>query len=343
MAARKRPPVAVSAVVATKRVWRSTLISVGTIRAVNGVAITPQVAGRVNAIMFNSGKTVSKGDILLRFEDAVERAELKEAKASLQLSAIELARGEALFGRGSFPKASLDKARAQRDVNAARVERIQAQIERKQIKAPFAGRLGIRKVDLGQYLSAGTEIVTLQDLSSVFVNFSLPERDLPKIATGHQVTVSVDGFPGRKFSGTVTSIDARVEQTTRNILVQAELGNPGQALLPGMFAHVTVTLPEQHERIALPQTAVTYSLYGDSVFVIVAASTPAPGGGKAAPVVQRRFIRVGAREGSDIAVISGVKAGELVVSSGQIKLRNGARVSVNNTVKLDPPSPRPRP
>jgi membrane fusion protein (multidrug efflux system) len=342
MSGNKPPPVTVSATKAKLVPWQPTLTSVGTMEATRGVSVSPLVAGRVRSIHFKSGQQVTVGTLLVTLDDSIEQAQLKEAQSALKLAELDYQRGLELYQKQNYAKASLDKARAQRDQNEAKVESLRATIRQKKIHAPFTGRLGIRQVNLGQFLSPGTAIVPLQALDPIFVNFSLPETDVPKVQVGQTVILTVDGYPGETFRGRITSIDSEVNQSTRNILVQATLRNPGSKLVPGMFANVSVRYTDEVKRVTVPQTAIAYSLYGDSVFVIVTGK-PEKEGGKPVMTVQRRAVKVGARRGDVIAVLSGLKAGETVATSGQIKLRNGARVTISNDVKLSPPKVRPKP
>lgn len=341
IASHKPPPVTVSAVVAKSQSWEPFVTAIGTFDAVNGVAIAPQIAGRVKDILFESGQVVKQGTLLVRLDTSVEEADLKEARANLKLAELDYARSKELASRGNLAQANLDKARATRDAAEARVERIQAQITQKRIAAPFTGRLGIRKISLGEYVSAGAQIVTLQALDPIFVNFSLPEQELPRLKTGQTVKVSVGGFPGEIFTGKITSLDAQVNKATRNILVQATVPNADAKLLPGMFADVEVVLSGARQLVSVPQTAISYSLYGDSVYVVVAKGKGKDD--KPALAAERRFVKVGDRRGDEIAILDGIKSGERVVTSGQIKLRPGAAVVIDNSVALKPETPRPLP
>ena len=339
----KPPPVVISATEAKRKAWQPELSAIGTLEAIRGVSIAPAVGGRVEAIHFESGQAVEKGALLVELDSSIEEAQLKEAEAALRLANLELARGETLYEKRDFSKANLDKARAQRDQAEAKVDSLKATIRQKKIAAPFAGRLGIRQINLGQFLSAGTAIVPLQSLDPIFVNFSLPETQFPKIAVGQTVTLTADGFPGRTIEGKITSIDSRIDQSTRNILVQATIDNPDRKLIPGMFANVRVRYAAPRERVTVPQTAVSYSLYGDAVFVVSPSKTDKDSDGKPVTVVNRRAVTVGDRRGDEVAIETGLEAGEMIVTSGQIKLRNGAQVTVNNDVQLNPADPRPRP
>jgi membrane fusion protein, multidrug efflux system len=342
VAGRKPPPVTISATKAALQPWQPELSSIGTMAATRGVSVSPQVGGRVKSIHFESGQSVTAGTLLVTLDDSIELAQLKEAQAALKLSELDFQRGLELYQKNNYAKANLDKARAQRDQNEAKVESLEATIRQKRIRAPFTGRLGIRQVNLGQYLSPGTAIVPLQALDPIFVNFWLPETDLPKLKVGLKVILTFDGYPGETFQGQITSIDAEVNQSTRNIQVQATLRNPDSKLLPGMFANITVQYAAEVKRVTVPQTAIAYSLYGDSVFVVERAK-PAKAGGEPGMTVQRRGVTVGPRRGDKVAILSGLEAGEMVVTSGQIKLQNGARVTISDEVELAPLKPRPKP
>ncbi|MFO1190252.1 MAG: efflux RND transporter periplasmic adaptor subunit [Alphaproteobacteria bacterium] len=335
------PVMTVSAIPAAMARWEAEIGAIGTLRAVNGVAIAPQVAGRITALMFESGEDVRADAVLAQLDDAVEQAQLRETLAMLRLADVELARGQELFRRGNFPKASLDRAEAERSQILAQTERIRAQIDQKKIRAPFAGRLGIRRVDLGQYLPAGAEMVTLQSVDPIYVDFSLPEQELPRLAVDQALSVTVDGFPGQRFAGRLTSIDSRVNQDTRNVLVRGTLANSGRQLVPGMFADLRVSLGTGADLIVVPQTAITFSLYGESVYVATREDSNAA----AEPIyrVDRRFVRSGERRAADIAVVEGLKPGELIVTAGQVKLQNGSRIRIDPKNSLIPPAERPRP
>ncbi len=320
--------------------WRGEIQAIGTLDAVRGVTLAPQVAGRIEAIMFHSGETVKEGFALLKLEDSVERAQLLEAQADLKLKEQNLVRNRELASRGNAPQANLDRALAERDAASAQVERIRAQIGQKTINAPFDGRLGIRQVNLGQYLAPGTAIVSLMATDPIFVNFSVPEREITRVRVGQTVHVAVDGRSDTVFGGTVTSLDSKVDQATRNILIQATLDNRDGVLVPGMFGHVRVALSQEREFVVVPETAVTYSLYGDSVYVVVEK----PGAdGKPRLIVERRFVRVGERRVGQAGLTEGVKPGERVVTSGQLRLQPDTPVMIDNRAALAPPAERPKP
>jgi RND family efflux transporter MFP subunit len=281
----------------------------------------------------------------VKLDDAVEQADLKSGQAQLRLAELELARQQELLGRKNTSQTIFDTARANRDTAAAVVDRVKAIIQQKSIKAAFGGRLGIRNVDLGQYVSPGAAMVTLQRLSPIYVDFPVPEQELDKLTVGKIVEVTVDSETGKRFEGEVESIDAKVNQATRNVLVRARIENRDARLLPGMFANVNVVSGEAREVVTLPRTAVTYSLYGDSIYVVVDAPEEKAATGQEKQdkklIVDRRFVRVGEARGDRISILEGVKAGEQVVIAGQLKLRPQAHVVVDNSNTLKPPVKRP--
>jgi membrane fusion protein (multidrug efflux system) len=337
LANRKPPPITVQVATAVSKTWQPRLSAIGSLTAIKGVSVAPEVAGRVIKINFDSGQQVKAGTILIELNIEIEKAQLKEALATLQLANLDLARGRELFLKGNFSRASLDKSVASRDQAAAIVDRIRATIAQKSIRAPFDGRLGIRKIDLGQYLSAGTAIVTLQALDPIFVDFTLPENVLSRVKTGQLLRLTFDGLPGKTFDGRIESIDAQVDRATRNVLVRGRLSNPGGVLIPGMFVNVDALIDAPVGRVTVPRTAIGYSLYGDSVFVVEKDKS-------GALIAVRRAVKTGSTRGNEVAVVSGLKAGERVVVAGQIKLRNGARIAIDNSVNLDPPKKdRPKP
>jgi RND family efflux transporter MFP subunit len=331
------PPTTVIAEAARVEVWAPEIPAIGTFGAVRGVDIAPQVGSVVKALHFDSGQEIRAGALLVQLDDAVEQADLAANAATLRNAEYDLERQRELFGRGNAPKSAYDAALARRDSAAAAVQRTRALIAQKAILAPFAGRLGIRKVDIGQYVSPGTPLVTLQQLDPINVDFPLAERHIATIAVGQGVELQVDAYPGGVFKGTLRSIDARVSAETRNILVRAEVENADKRLLPGMFANVAVRAGEPRRLVTLPRTAVTYSLFGDSVYVAMP--------GNADPrdlVAEQRFLRVGEAREDRVAVLQGVEEGEMVVTAGQLKLQNGARIRIAADEKLEPGPERPK-
>src|SRR5208282_1379162 len=320
-------PTAVTVEAARVEKWPPELTAIGTLRAFQGVAIAPQAAGVVTAIHFESGDDVDAGALLINIDDSVEQADLANGRAQLTNADQTLARQKMLWVKGNTPQSSVDTAIATRDSAAASVERTQAIIAQKAIKAPFSGRLGLRNVDLGQYVAVGTSLVTLQQLDPIYADFPVPEGALSTLAAGQGVSMTVDAIPGRSFSGKIEAIDARVSADSRNVTARATFANPDRKLLPGMFANLTVTTGEPASVLTVPRTAIVYSLYGDNVFVVRAASHAREQGGvndKGGPsglIVDRRFVHVGPALGERIAIVDGLRAGERVVTAGQIKLQ----------------------
>jgi membrane fusion protein (multidrug efflux system) len=317
--------------------WPPQLEAIGTLRAYQGIVVAPQVAGVVSAIHFESGDDVAAGASLVDLDTSVEVADLANGLAQLKNANVTLDRARALIANGNTPQSTVDAALAARDSAAASVEHTRAVIAQKAIKAPFAGRLGLRNVDLGQYVAAGVGLTTLQQLDPTYVDFSAPEEALATLAVGQDATLSVDAQPGRIFTGKVTAIDARVSADSRNVTVRAEFANSDRKLLPGMFADVTVTTGAPAEVLTVPRTAIVYSLYGDNAFVVV----PGPSGNGL--IVERRFIRVGATRGERIAVVDGLKVGDKVVIAGQIKLQPNSPVAIDQGGALPPPAETPKP
>jgi RND family efflux transporter MFP subunit len=330
-------PTAVAVEEAKDEQWPPQLSAIGTLRAFQGIVVAPQVAGVVSAIHFQSGDDVAAGAPLVDLDTSVEAADLANGVAQLKNANVTLERGRALIANGNTPQSTVDAALAARDSAAASVEHTQAVIAQKTLKAPFAGRLGLRNVDLGQYVAAGASLTTLQQLDPIYVDFSAPEGALATLAVGQETTLSVDAQPGRVFTGKVTAIDARVSADSRNVTVRAQFDNADHKLLPGMFADVTVTTGASADVLTVPRTAIVYSLYGDNAFVVVPAKS---GDGL---IVERRFIRIGATRGERIAIVDGLKAGDKVVIAGQIKLQPNSPVTIDQGGALPPPAETPRP
>ena len=347
--AKAPPPVATVAVTeAKKEEWVERIQAVGTFRAVQGIELAPQIGGVIRAFHFDSGQEVAKGTLLVELDDSVEQADLKSNLATLKNADMALDRQRQLITGGSTSRSTLDAAEAARDQASAAVERTRALIAQKALSAPFAGRIGLRRADIGQYVSPGTGIASLQQLDPIYVDFPVPEQTIAELATGQVVEVSVDAWPDQPFMGKVISLDARVSAETRNLVVRAEVRNADKRLKPGMFANVAVLVGKAQSLVTLPRTGVTYSLYGDSVYVVKAAPV-APGSAQAAPaatdqqmIVERRAVKLGDARGSRVAILGGLEPGEQVVSEGQSKLMAGARVRIDNSLAL-PASINPLP
>jgi membrane fusion protein, multidrug efflux system len=342
-------PTTVTAEAARVEQWRPELTAIGTLRAIQGVAIAPQAAGDVTAIRFESGDDVEAGALLINIDDSVEQADLANGLAQLKNADSTLTRQRTLVAQGNTPQSTVDTAIATRDSAAATVERTRAVIAQKAVKAPFAGRLGLRNVDLGQYVAVGTSLVTLQQLDPIYADFPVPEEALNSMATGQAVRMTVDAIPGRSFAGKIEAIDARVSAESRNVTARAVFANPDRKLLPGMFANLTVTTGEPAAVLTLPRTAIVYSLYGDDVFVVTAAPHAreqgglSESGGSSGLIVERRLVRVGPARGERVAIEDGLRAGERVVTAGQIKLQAYSPVTLDETPALPAPSETPRP
>ena len=330
----KLPPAQVSAVMVQTRSVPRSAPGIGSIAAVHQVTINPEVGGRVTKIFFLPGQTVKAGDPLVQINDAPDQGDLANYQAQVKLAQIKLARSDQLVKRQFTPQETVDENQSQVAQMNALVQRTQAIIAQKLIRAPFSGQLGIRQIDLGQYLNPGAPIVTLTDLSLLYVNFTLPSQIRPQISVGQQVDITSDAFPGRTFDAKVTTIEPQLSPDTRTIEVQATLPNPGDLLLPGMFVNAAVVLPPQPDALVVPETAVEYTLYGDSVYVIREDGKDAKG--KPVLKVVRTPVKTGTRWDNNVAILSGLEPGEQVVAAGQVKLQSGAQVAVTGS-----PPPRP--
>jgi membrane fusion protein (multidrug efflux system) len=318
-----RPPPTVTTAKASLDRWTPTLQATGTLRAVRGVEVTPEIAGVVVAAPMRSGTAVAEGDTLLRLRADELEAGLQALRAQRGEARSAFERAQRLYEQGNAPKARLDEARARFRSLTAQIEEQRARIDKTTVNAPFDGVLGLTDVDVGQYVSPGQPLVTLQDLTPMQANFTLPEQVLPEVSKGQTVRVKLDAYPDMSFEGEVTAIDPRVDEKTRNFEVEATLPNEMRRLRPGMFARVTLEVGEPRERVTLPQTAVVSNPYGNSVYV-VQPSDQGP------PRVTQQMVATGAERGTQVAVTDGLEGGEQVVTSGQIKLREGAPVQVDN-------------
>ena len=322
------PPESVSTVVVREEKWQGTLTAIGSVTAVQGVTVTPEIAGIVREIAFESGAVVSTSNLLVRLDTSAEEAQLRALEAQEELARINVARERALRSQNLVPQSELDTTEATLKQTQGTADATRAVIQKKTIRAPFAGRLGIRLVNLGQYLDTGKPIVSLQSLTPVYAEFSLPQQELARLKTGMRVHVTTDAYPGRTFEGKLTAINPDLDQQTRSVGLQATFENPEQRLRPGMFARVEVLLPEEQTVLAVPATSVLSAPYGDSVYVV--ESKPGKDNGKPGLVVRQQFIRTGSARGDFVSVESGLKPGERIVGAGIFKLRNGVSVIENN-------------
>ena len=333
------PPEAVTTIVAAEDKWPATLTAIGTVAAVQGVTVSADLPGTIDRIAFDSGKPVRAGAVLVQLDTRQERAQLAAVEAQRNLAQQNIDRMRGLLQEQVISRAEYDRAAAEDKQSDARVAEIRAAIERKTIRAPFSGMLGIRQVNLGQYLSGGDPIVSLQSLNPIYVNFGLPQQDAAQARVGRSVRITSDDLAGVEFSGRVTAVDSIVNEATRNIQVQATLVNADGKLRPGMFVEAALVLGADRAVVALPASAVSYAPYGDSVFIVSDLKSP---DGQTYRGVRQQFVKLGGSRGDQIAVVSGVKPGDEVVTSGVFKLRNGAAVLVNNKVKpANSASPKP--
>lgn len=320
---------------ARSEIWQPLFKSVGNIDPVQGVDLSNQLAGNVTAISFESGQDVKKGDLLVQLDDSSERAQLLGFQAQVKLAELNLKREQELVRRRLDSQANLDIAANNLKQAQSNLLNDQAAIDKKAIRAPFTGRAGIRNVNLGQYLAAGTVIVTLQALDHMYVTFTLPEQDLPSLAVHQKVEITVDAYPGRTFEGEINAIDSRVDPNSHNVRVQALIANPEHLLRAGMFANVSVHAGKPVQVVTVPKAAVTYSLYGDSVYIVTPDKDKKDDKGNALFTANEIFVKLGAERGARVAVTEGVKPGDLVVTSGMQKLHPGASIAIDNSVTPD--------
>jgi len=322
-----QPPATVAAVKAKQENWQSRLFAVGDIVADQGLNVSNEIAGQIKEIHFQSGQDVKKGDLLIQLDDSVDRGQLQGQLAKKRLAQLEFNRLSDLLKKHTASQSSFDEARAKLHNVEAQIESTRALLHKKRIIAPFSGKLGVRRVNLGEYLTAGAPVVTLQALDQLHVDYSLAERYYAKVALGDTVKVKVQAFPGETFTGQVTAINPKIDVHTRTFQVRTTLHNPQQRLRPGMFAEVTTLLPEQRDVITVPRTAISYNPYGDFVFMI----NKDKDGGLS---VQRRQIETGEVRHTRVEIKRSLKAGERVVAAGQVKLHNGQSVQIDNSVSL---------
>jgi membrane fusion protein (multidrug efflux system) len=336
------PPATVSAMTAQYQDWQPQLSAVGTLRAVRGVDVTTEVAGLVRSIEFKSGDEVKAGQVMVRLNDDSDIAQLHALEASAELAQTVYQRDREQLAAEVISKAQVDSDAADLKNKRAMVAQQAALAGKKTIRAPFAGRLGITTVNPGQYVNAGTALVTLQTIDPIFIDFNVPQQQLPQVHLGQKVVLTTNAFGDTTFEGRVSAINPRVDPGTRNVLVQATITNPRRLLLPGMFATVMLETGEPQRHLTLPQTALSYNPYGSTVFVI-RPSDRKDGNGKPELVAQQVFVTPGPTRGDQVAILKGVEPGAQVVTSGQMKLRNGVPVVINNAAQpASQPNPRPQ-
>lgn len=329
MSANMSPPVTVTTIKAEEMPWQPELKSVGSLRAVKGVDVTTEIAGLVRSVSFKSGQDVKAGELLVQLNADSEIAQLHALQAAFDLARIVYNRDKAQLAAQAISRAQLDADSADLKSKAAQVDAELALIDKKTIRAPFSGRIGITTVQPGQYLNPGEKIATLQRLDPVYADFPIPEQQAPDLSVGQKIAVESDAYPGQKFSGRVNAIDPKIDPATRNVTVEATIPNPERRLLPGMYASVEVDSGGVRHFLTLPQTSIAFNPYGATVYVVEAGKGP---DGKSVLVAKQRFVSTGLTRGDQVAILSGVKEGDIVVTSGQIKLKSGSHVIVNNKV-----------
>lgn len=327
MLSQPQPPVTVASAEVEARTWQPYLRATGSVEATQGVFVTTEVPGQVSEILFESGRKVEAGEIILQLDDSVDRADLDGLIAQHTLAKLQFERNRKLLKDRSVSRSDYDASRAQLDSAQATVDAKRATISKKKIRAPFSGQLGIVEVDPGEYLSPGARIVPLQALDPVYVDYALPERHFDQVRVGQSVKVEVQAYSGQVFEGVITAINPGIDPGTRSIRLRATLDNPGHLLRPGMFAEVLTVLPARADILTLPRTAITYNPYGESVFIIQEK--------EGAQVVQRRRVKTGEVREGRVEIVEGLQAGDSVVAAGQVKLRNGQGVAIDNSVQLD--------
>ena len=335
-ASNKSPPAQISAVEVQSEAVPRFATGIGSVTAIHQVTINPEVGGRVTQIFFEPGATVKAGDPLVQLNDAPERGDLANYEAQARWAGTTLQRSSDLAKRQFEAREIVDQKQSQLDQARAQIVKTEAVIAQKLIRAPFSGQLGTRQIEVGQYLTPGAPMVSLTDLSMLYANFTLPSQRRSEISVGQRVNVTADAFPGRTFAAQITTIEPQVSSDTRTMMVQATMTNPDKALLPGMFVNAAVVLPPQPDVMILPETAVDYTLYGDSVYVIREDGTDANG----RPILKavRTPVKTGARWGNKVAILDGLKPGERVVAAGQVKVQNAAPVVISASSEPQPPA-----
>ncbi len=332
-----KPPMPVEAVTSApvkEEDWAPVLSSVGSVSAVQGAIVSAELGGTISEITFQNGGVAKKGDVLMKLDASSEEAQMRTAEADLELARKDLERTRDLAVRKVVSKAEFDSAESKFKQKEGSVDQMRSMITKKEVRAPFDGQLGIRQVNVGQMINAGQQVVPLQALEPMYVDFAIPQQRLPQLSTGLEVRVKSDAVQGRDFVGKLTAINSTVDPVTRNVSLQATLDNKDHTLRPGMFAKVEVVLPEKNRTLVIPGSAVSYAPYGDSVFVIEKKKDPKTG--KESQMIRQQFVRIGEARGDFVSVTTGLKAGETVVGTGVFKLRNGMAVTVNNDLAPKP-------
>jgi membrane fusion protein (multidrug efflux system) len=342
MAGNSAPPATVSSAVATYQSWQPQLAAVGSLRAVRGVDVTTEVAGLVREVAFSSGQEAKAGQVLVRLNDDTDVALLHSLEAAAELAQTVFRRDQAQYDIKAIAKAQLDADAADLKGKEAQVAGQAALVEKKTIRAPFAGRLGITTINPGQYINPGDAIVTLQAIDPIYADFYLPQQQLGQLAIGQTIVVDTNAYSGQTFVGKIQSVSPKVDSATRNVQIEASVDNHERKLLPGMYANVKVDAGAGQRYLTLPQTAITYNPYGATVFIVKPGTQP-NAQGKTLPIAQQVFVTPGPTRGDQVAILKGVDAGTQVVTSGQLKLKNGTSLVINNSVQpADSPNPAPQ-
>ena len=340
LASQANPPQTISDTVAQKQDWQPQMTAIGSLRAVHGADLSAQIGGIVSAIHFDSGADVAEGALLVELSSADDQAKLESLKAQSQLAQITYDRDQRQFQAQAVSKQIVDTDAQTLKSDLAQVAQQQATLDYKTIKAPFAGRIGIRQVDVGQYLAPGTAVVTLQALDPIYIDFNLPQQALAQIAVGQNVNVTVDTFPGKQFLGKISAVNSKVDLSSRNVQIRATLDNHDHKLLPGMFASAAIDVGGKQSYVTLPQTAVTYNPFGSTVYLVDNKGKDANGQDQL--VARQVFVTTGDVRGDQVAILKGVNVGDTVVTAGQIKLRNGSPLHIDNSVQpTDDANPKP--
>ena len=328
------PATAVTSAVVQEEDWAPILSSVGSISAVQGALVATELGGVVSEVDFQNGGEAKKGDVLIKLDTSAEEGQLHSAQADLELARANLERARELANRKVVSKSELDAAESAFKQKQGNVANMQSMLAKKEVHAPFDGQLGIRQVNVGQMINSGQQVVALTSLDPVYVDFALPQQELSKLSTDLEIRVRTDAAPGREFKGKLTAINSMIDSVTRNVTVQGTLENHDHALRPGMFAKIEVVLPEKQKTLVIPGSAVSYAPYGDSVYVIEKKKDPATG--KESQTIRQQVVRIAGARGDFVAVTNGLKAGEIIVSTGVFKLRNGMKVTINNDLAPKP-------
>lgn len=329
-----QPPATVSAEAARTDIWQPQITGIGTLAAVEGIDITPQVGGVVKEINFESGQEVKQGQVLVVLDTDTEVADMRSLEAQIANATSELRRKEILVARGISARSDLDNLRTQVETLTASIDRLKAQIAQKSIYAPWDGKLGLREISLGSYLAPGQKIVWLQKINPIYADFTVTEADYGRMKRGLRVTASFNAWPNESFSGEIVTMDTRMSDQSRMITVRAEMANPEKRLLPGMYADVLVDSGTPEQVVTVPQTAVTFSLYGDNVFVVVPATKLDPKAKAEELAIERRFVKAGQARDGRVHIVRGLQPGDQVVTAGQNKIDQGSKVVINNSVAL---------